>query len=179
MGARGLLVALIVVATAAFVVGTAIERTSSAEASHHDAAPVAAEANESHGEAGGEAKSAKPTQHSSEASGETATRPELRPLGIDVEAWPFVALAAIVSLVLATTAWFRPTLAPLLGLLALAMLVFAALDAREFFHQFDVDEHGLAILAAAIALLHLGAAAVAAHMASRAARPTAAGAMPA
>jgi hypothetical protein len=39
---RNLLVGLIVVATAAFVVGTALERISSGESGHHDAAKAAA-----------------------------------------------------------------------------------------------------------------------------------------
>jgi hypothetical protein len=33
---------------------------------------------------------------------------ELRPLGIDIEAVPFVALAAVASVGLAVEAWLRP-----------------------------------------------------------------------
>jgi len=46
-----------------------------------------------------------------------------------------------------------------------AMVVFAALDVRESFHQSDEAKTGLEILAGAIAVLHLAAAAVAARMA--------------
>jgi hypothetical protein len=43
MGSRGLLVALIVAATAAFVVGTAIERSSTGESGHNEATTAARE----------------------------------------------------------------------------------------------------------------------------------------
>ncbi len=95
---------------------------------------------------------------------------ELRPLGVDVEAWPFVALAAGVSLALAAAAEARPRLAVVLGLVTAAMLVFTALDVREVVHQADVGESGLAVLAAAVAALHLAAAGVAASMGAGAPR---------
>lgn len=41
------------------------------------------------------------------------------------------------------------------------MAVFAALDVREVIHQLDEDNGGLALLAGAVAGLHLAAAAVA------------------
>jgi hypothetical protein len=130
-----LLVALIVAATALFVVGVAIER-SSGETGHHEA--VAEE-------------------------GEEAEAPsESRPLGVDIEAWPFVALAAAASLGLAAAAaWRRPDAPGLALLVALAMLAFAALDVREVIHQLDAEENGLAVLAGAVAALHLAAALVA------------------
>jgi hypothetical protein len=64
------------------------------------------------------------------------------------------------------------------------MLAFAALDIREVFHQADIDETGLAVLAAIIAALHLAAAAVAGRMAiatrgARTSSPAPAGTMPA
>ena len=92
MGARGLLVALIVAATAAFVVGTAIERNSTGESGHNEAttaAPVSKEAGtskETQSEAGGES----PAAHANESakppseSGGEASHAELRPLGIDI-----------------------------------------------------------------------------------------------
>ncbi|MGI8728897.1 MAG: hypothetical protein ACR2LK_02715 [Solirubrobacteraceae bacterium] len=94
-----------------------------------------------------------------------------RPLGIDIEAWPFVALATLVSLSLAFGAWLRPQFAALLTLTAVIMLAFTALDVREVVHQVDVNEDGLAALAAGIALLHGGAAAVAAAMTRGLRRP--------
>ena len=83
---------------------------------------------------------------------------------MNVEAWPFVAAAVLASLALAAGAWLRPQLTPLLTLVAVAMLAF---DVREVFHQGDINESGLAVLAGAVAALHLPAAAVAAAMASR------------
>ena len=46
----------------------------------------------------------------------------------------------------------------MLGVVAAAMLVFAALDVREVFHQVDESRTGLAVLAGVVAALHLGAA---------------------
>jgi hypothetical protein len=165
MGLRSLLLALVIAATAAFVVGVSIERGD--EPAQHAASEAAAPAQEGQ-EAGGEGE----TQHAEGESAEGATNTaeahaELRPLGIDVEAWPFVAAAAVASLALAAGAWLRPRLAPLLTLVAVAMLAFAALDVREVFHQADINENALAVLAGAVAALHLAAAAVAAAMASR------------
>ena len=162
MGLRALLVGLIVVATAAFVAGTAIERNSSGESGHHDEAVTAAsgETGATHSEGGGESAAT----HAAESTGTSTTttekpHAELRPLGLDVEAWPFVTLAAAVSLGLAALAWLRPRAVPLLALVAVAMLAFAALDVREVVHQLDIDESALAVKAGAIAALH-GAAAV-------------------
>ena len=157
MGLRALLVALVIAATAAFVVGVSIERGN--EPAQHAAIEAAAPSSEAGGE--GEA------QHSAGKSAGGATNAaephaELRPLGINVEAWPFVIAAALASLALAAGAWLRPKLTPLLTLVAVEMLAFAALDIREVFHQADINENGLAVLAGAVAALHLAAAAVAA-----------------
>lgn len=184
MNLRALLASLIIIATAAFVVGTVIERNASGESSHHDEAaavapataqqPAAGEA--SHSEAGGEsaaahaAEGAGPTATSARASHAEAPHAELRPLGIGIEAWPFIALAAIVSLCLAAAAWLR-SLAPLiLTVVAATMLAFAALDIREVVHQLDLSKTGLAVLSGAIAALHVAAAGVGGLMMSRSRR---------
>jgi hypothetical protein len=78
-----------------------------------------------------------------------------------------VTLAAIVSLSLTAAAWLRPHATLILVVVAVVMLAFAALDVREVFHQLDVDESALAVLSAAIAALHAGAAGVAVLMMSR------------
>jgi hypothetical protein len=150
---RSLLVLLVAAATAAFVVGTAIERNTGDP--HAEAARQAAP----HSEAveGHEQRSHETTEPAGES--------ELRPLGVDVEAAPFVALAAAASLALALAAWLRPSTAPLLLLVAAAFLAFAALDVRELAHQIDESSGGLAALAAAVALAHAAAAAVAVAMA--------------
>jgi hypothetical protein len=169
MSLRGLLVALVVAATAAFVVGVAIERGSKSD--HHETAATSAPAGEATGE-GGEAGGAGEGAHNQAEAGASKTAEtsaeELRPLGIDVEAWPFVALAAVASLAFAAAAALRPQSVPLLTLLAVALLAFAVLDVREVAHQLDENKTDLAVLAGAAALLHLAAAAVACVMVSRA-----------
>jgi Flp pilus assembly protein TadB len=166
MRLRALLLVLIVAATGAFVVGVSIERGD--EASHHEASSEAVPASSEHREAGADAETAHGEGEAAEAPTSTSeNHEELRPLGIDVEAWPFVAAAALASLALAVSVWLRPTLTPLLVLVAATMVAFAVLDIREVFHQADINESGLAVLAGTVAALHLAAAAVAAAMASR------------
>ena len=169
MNLRVLLVALIALSTAGFVIGTTIERNS--EDSHDEAAETVSE---EPGESG-EAHSEEEEESSEEESGEEAVQTEeatdeeseeeLKPFGVDIEAAPFVALASIFSLALAGAAWTRPRWVALLGVIALAMAAFGALDVREAFHQQDEDETGLAVLAGVIAALHLAAAMVAVLMA--------------
>jgi hypothetical protein len=142
MNLRGVLVALIVAASAAFVVGVALER--GRESGHH------------------ERKASEATSELGEPHSETGE--ELHPLGVDVEGWPFVAVAALASLALAAAALARPRAVALLALVGAAMLAFAALDVREVVHQLDEDAGGLALLAATVASLHLAAAAVAGIM---------------
>jgi hypothetical protein len=145
---RTLLVVLIVAAGALFVAGVSIERGD--ERAHHVEA----------GEFAPESVQQAGMEEEAETAGE-----ELRPLGVDVEAWPFVAIAGLLSLALAIAVWLRPRSDSLLIAVGLAMLVFAVLDIREVFHQADIDETGLAVLSAVIAALHLAAAALAGRMA--------------
>ena len=149
---RKLLVVLIVAATALFAVGVAIERGD--ERAHHaevgEVAPGTAERS-------GEEQGA----HTADAD----RAEELRPLGIDVEAWPFVVAAALASLALAIAVWLRPRSDSLVIGVGLVMLAFAVIDIREVFHQADIGETGLAVLAAVVAAMHLAAAVVAGRMA--------------
>lgn len=135
-------------------------------------------------EAGGE-KAASPTPTTTTATTESAgespaahaaesgaahsaeQHKELRPFGVNVEAVPFSALAVLASLALAALGWTRPRWLPGLVLIAVSMVVFGVLDVREAFHQSDENQTGLVILAAAIAVLHFGAAGCAAVMAAR------------
>jgi hypothetical protein len=179
MRLRNVLVALIAISTVAFVVGTTIERNSkhTESAATLKAEGKTANAGESaaHRKAEGlppltsttksnEAPTAETTAHRRAEVAHTQTHAELKPLGIDIEAVPFVALAAASSLLLALGAWMRPRWVLLLVGIAAAMLAFAALDVREVFHQGDESQTGLAVLAAFVALLHLGAAVVAGAM---------------
>jgi hypothetical protein len=144
---RGWLVALIVLATAGFVIGTSIERHDS----RHEPAT------ESHSE--------KAEGHEAENAGESDADTELRPLGVDIEAVPFIVLAALVSLGFAGLGYARPSRFAALLAIAIAMVAFGALDVREAFHQADESKTGLVILACVVGALHLAAAAVAAAMA--------------
>lgn len=156
---RVLLIALLVTATAAFVVGVSIERSQGEThvepgATAHGESGEAGEAGEAGetGHEGGEAPRAK--ESAGEGGGETF-------LGIDFEAVPFIVLAAVFSLGLALAVWAHPGSGPLLAFVAVAMIAFAVLDVRELVHQLDEDTSGLALLAGVVAPLHLGVAAVA------------------
>jgi hypothetical protein len=151
MARRTLLVALLVASTAAFVVGVSIERSSADTHTSEGGAEHAedAGADDGHAEAG--------QSGSDEGSSESF-------FGVDYEATPFVALAATFSLALAVAVWLRPRWALVLGTVALAMVLFGALDVREVIHQLDESKGGLALLAGFVALCHLAAAAVAAFM---------------
>jgi hypothetical protein len=96
-------------------------------------------------------------EHADEASSEKL-------LGLDPESTALVIAAVAISLLLAWAVWVRPDRLPLLALVALAMLVFAALDVREALHQGDEGNTGLAILASAIAILHIAAGTLAAFL---------------
>ena len=171
MPARATLTMLIVLGTIGFVIGTTLERRSG-ENMHESAAQLRSEGRTTAEQrAGGGETSA---EHAGEggavatpAATTQATHAELRPLGVNVEAVPFVILAAAGSLGLALAAWRRPDAILLLVTIAAAMLVFAVLDAREVVHQADESRTGLATLAGAIAALHLAAALVAARATRR------------
>jgi hypothetical protein len=173
MALRSLLLLLVLAAAAAFIVGVGLERGNES-AEHKEGGAV------SHVESG-EAAGESHAEGSAHETGLTETHAELRPLGVDVEAWPFVALAALVSVGLAVAVWRHPDRTALLAVMAGVTVLFAALDAREVVHQSDLDESGLAVLAGVVALLHLAAAAVAAMMVARVRRtapPGRAGTMP-
>jgi hypothetical protein len=164
---RTALVAVIALSTLAFVVGSVIERNSGESHARRNATESA-----NHQASGEQSQNAEGNREEGATGGERATPEsaherggsELKPLGIDTEAAPFVALGAIASLALVVAAWRRPQSVPLLALIALAMVAFAALDVQEVVHQSDEGRTGLAILAAFVAGLHLTAAGLAAIM---------------
>ena len=163
MAARAALVVLLLVSTAAFVVGVIVERS---DESGHAEAAVAVAGHESRGsgesaeEHAAECAQAEPRHaEGGSAHSEDGERDTLA--GVDVEAAPLVALAAGFTLALALAVWLRAPWGPLLAVVAIAMTLFAALDVREVFHQFDESRSGLALLAAVVAALHLTAAGVA------------------
>ena len=137
---------LILLASTGFVIGVAIEK-SSVEEPHTDVPAVS-------GEGGHEEEEA--TEGGTEAP--TGGESSETVLGLDVESTPLVVTAGVFSLVLAGAAWAWPRLRPLLVVVILAMLAFAVLDVAEVVHQLDTSRAGLAIIAAIVAALHLGAA---------------------
>lgn len=139
-----LLAVVIVVATALFAIGISIESGAESEES-----PAHAEA-----EAEGEAHAEVAGEPVAEKGGEG----EEELLGVDPESTPLVVAAALVSLAFAAGVWLRPDLGPLLLVVGVAMLVFAALDLREVVHQIDEGRGGLAVLAGVVASLHASAA---------------------
>ncbi len=162
---RAVLVLLIALSTAGFVVGTTIER---GQRESHTAPAATERHTESGGEAGGEAGGESTAKLAAEAGGHA----EYRPFGIDIEAIPFIVLAALSSLALAALAWVRPAWLPGLLLAVAAMALFAVLDVREVVHQSDEGRTGLAVLAGLVAALHAAAAAIGVAMIAAARRPS-------
>jgi len=164
MQSRALLVLLVVVATALFIVGVSVEKSSgdthdepSATAAEQGGAGETGEGSAGEtGEAGevGEA-------HTEAAAGEPSGSEDEALLGLDLEATGLVVLAAGLSLALAGAVWLRPEWGWLIAAVVVVMAAFAALDVREVFHQLDEDDSGLALLAGVVAALHLVAAGVA------------------
>jgi hypothetical protein len=163
------LAGLMVIATVAFAIGAAVEKSE-----HHteSTATVSTEGTASGEGAAPSEGGETPSEHATETGGsETAAQHASETgneklLGLDPEATPLVVVAVIVSLLLAIAVWLRPDAALLLALIAVAMLVFAALDIREAVHQSDESNTGLLVLASAIAALHLAAAGLAAYLTS-------------
>jgi len=173
MQPRVMLVLLLVAATALFVVGVSIEKSSGDTYDEASAAATeqggGAETGDEHaGESGEAAESGRAAQsgeagetaegHIEPAAGKASEEDETL-VGIDLEATGFVALAAAVSLAVALAVWLRPGWALLLAVVVVVMVAFAALDVREVFHQVDEDDGGLALLAGVVAALHLATAA--------------------
>jgi hypothetical protein len=75
-----------------------------------------------------------------------------------------VLVAVAVSLILALAVWLRPNHTLLHLLVAVAMLVFAALDIREAIHQGEESNGGLLLFASLVAALHLTAGAQALYL---------------
>jgi hypothetical protein len=170
---RWLLPALLVVAAALFAVGVAAERSDD----HHDEPAAAAEPGsheESEGNEGADhdeaADASESTeQREAEAAGgnadEEAEEGETL-LGVNVESTAMVVLAVAVSVVLAVAVWWRRD-RWLLWAVGVFALVFAVFDVAELVHQIRERRTGIAVIAAAIALLHLAAAVIAETTASR------------
>ena len=154
MARNRLLALLIVVATAAFAIGVALE-----DSDAHDESPTAVAQEVAHLES--EEGEAEGTEHAEAQEAQDESSEDEAVLGIDLGSTPLVVLAVLGSLALAAGVWLRPDLRALLLVVAGAMLAFAALDVREVFHQIDESNEGIAALAGVVALLHASVAALA------------------
>jgi Flp pilus assembly protein TadB len=167
------LVALLVASTALFAVGAIAER---AQGQGHNE-PASARAQES----GESAEMAEGEHDEGGASEATHTDESEELFGVDTESTPLIVLALLVGLALAALAAARGSTTVVLVAIALIALAWAALDVREVVHQRDESNTGIAIVAIAVAVLHLGAATTAGLLAARARHPDVgrAGTMPA
>jgi hypothetical protein len=128
MRLRKVAVALVLISTAAFVLGVALERASSSEATP---------SGEVTHQKGGE------ETHSDEAAipQESTTSPEHaeegKIFGVNPEATSLVVVVVLGSLALAFGIWFRPDWRWILLITASGMAVFTLFDIREAAHQFS------------------------------------------
>ena len=149
---RRLLVVLLVLSTALFAAGVIAERSSADE---HAGTPAGEEVDAHTAEEG--------ATHSEESDEENESV-----LAIDLESTPLVVLAVVVGLAAAALATTRyGTLPGFLGTVAVVALAWGVLDVREFFHQLDESQTGIAVVAALVAALHLAVAAVSGRLAQR------------
>jgi hypothetical protein len=151
MPLRKVLVSLIVLSTVVFAVGVILERSSGERAAEGSGTEAPAH-QEGEGGEGGEVVAPASEGSSGEPNGGESVA------GIDPESTPLVAFAIVASLLLAAGCWFRPDWRWLLVVSAFAMAAFAVLDLRELIHQVDESNTGLAVLAGAVAVLHVAAA---------------------
>ena len=91
----------------------------------------------------------------------TDNHAENKVLGIDIESSAAVAAALAISLLLAALILFVEARA-FVAAVAVFALAFMVFDIAEVAHQLDASETGLAIVAAVVALAHLGSAGFAA-----------------
>lgn len=172
------LVALLAVSTVLLAVGVIAERSNSDTHTEPEAAAHVDESSEQGGENEGahdEAdESTAPAARGRGESGSAAVSggehaENERLLGVDLESAPLVALAVLAGLGLAVLAAGRiGRLRGFLLAVAVIALAWAVLDIREVVHQIDESRTGIAVVAAAVAVLHLAAAAVSGRLAGQA-----------
>jgi hypothetical protein len=102
-------------------------------------------------------------EHAESEAGEGRSEPEggeERVLGLDLESPLVIGVAVVASVGLALLAWSRPERRWLVAI-AVVAAGFALVDIAEVLQQLDEDRTGLALLAAAVAALHVLAAVLA------------------
>lgn len=155
-GLAALFALLILLSTAAFVVGANVEKDR--DGSESGVAETRGdEGSESHRE--GDREEGEGVAPHSEGSEEIG--------GIDVESTPIVVLGAVLSLALAGAALRWPR-REVFAVAVVFLLGFVVLDGRELAHQLNEDANDVAMLAGLTLALHLAAAAAAALALGRA-----------
>jgi hypothetical protein len=166
---RWTVVALLIASTALFAVGVIAERSSS-DTHTKPAAAHAAEAGDETGEPadaqseGGASEATASGEAGHVESGTDHAETE-RLLGVDVESAPLVVLAGLALAALAASR-IGLTRGFLLTVVVIG-LAWAALDIREVVHQLDEARTGVAVLAIAVAALHLMVAAISGRLATQ------------
>jgi hypothetical protein len=151
-----ILAVLLLAATALFVVGATVERQG-----HAETTSTSSEAEEhSEGEAG-EGSNPEVSEEANLEAGESnptgAESGSEAILGVDTESLPVITIAVLIALLLVAAIWWRPRREVLIVAIVFCLGA-AVLDFRELLHQLDEGRNSVAILAAAVALLHLAAA---------------------
>jgi uncharacterized protein HemX len=153
-----LLVVGLLASAALFVFGVTMERTGD---THTESTPTT----ETHSE--GTSEESHADEGAAPASvDETTKHTDATVLGIDLEAPLFVVIAVVISVALAAAVWWRETLA-VLALVFLFALVFAVLDIAEVIHQNESGRTSVMLVAAIVAVMHLGIAGIAAWAVSQ------------
>lgn len=147
---------LLLAATALFVVGAAVERGQG----HAETTSTSTAATENAGGEAGEGSNPEATEGSKPEASES-NPPSTEPgsealLGVDTESVLVVTLAVLVALLLVAAIWWRPRREVLVVAIVFCLGA-AVLDIRELLHQLDEGRNTVAVLAAAVALLHLAA----------------------
>ncbi|MEY2523848.1 MAG: hypothetical protein QOJ66_2413 [Ilumatobacteraceae bacterium] len=164
---RWLVGVLLIAAATLFAIGASAERNN--DVHRDEAAVVTTTVGEgtapAEGSEAAEAAEAAGTNATADNLTETGESADEKVLGINLESTPLVVLAVIASLALAVATW-RSNNKLLLLITAAFAAVFAILDIAELVHQINRSKAGLAVLAAIIAIVHAGAALLAAQRSS-------------
>ena len=163
-----LLPLLLLAATALFTTGAIAERSTKDE--HHDEPGTAHVENAEPGSEAAEHGEGEGTERAETTTRETGPHGDSseRLVGIDVESTPLIVLATLAGIALAIVAASQLRASRMVvAAIALAALAWAALDVRELVHQLDESREGIAAIALAVALLHVGASALAGRDALR------------
>lgn len=145
---------LMQLATAAFVIGVSIERSSG----HGESSPEHTESDEGI-QPHDDAESGHADETESEGAGSDAEDSETI-AGIRVESTPIIVVGVVLSLALAGAALGWPR-REVFAAAAMFCAAFALLDGRELVHQLDEQAGTVATVAALALVLHLGATGIA------------------